>query len=938
MGVPNNTKPAKMGTAHRHWFSTTVGAALGFLIAFSPARATTLTFEPLTSTTSSPIDQAYGDRVTSTSQGGFTYGEGGEGFTPNVVADYGPAFRWPDRYGDLVDVLFVFPETEVFSVTLTADAGFQVLLYDFDMAGFPQVDYTIDSVQVQDETATLLFDQTNAFIAGAGPSHTDFDFASPLVGQALTISFDSRNLADLNTHIGIDNIRFGQCAVGQCPESSTILFDTHPPTTHGSDALRSNLPAPESSQQIASSFQLPFDANLTEIAWSGYYFGGSLPASPPTVDFTVRLFAGDTPPVDPFFSELIPASFAQTGTTTGIGNTSGHPIYQFSITLDSPIPLSGDTTYWLSVLDSDASTTIDFRWLFAANSFDSLTTSRGFEGQSWAIPGFRASTFTLSGDVAGPQTCTQPPSGLVSWWPGDGNANDIQDGNDGTLQNGAAFAPGKVGQAFSFDGVDDYVSITHNDNLNVTSHTIEAWIRPPDFVPSTFATILSKTTPAPVERTFGLFIEPSFVPFPLTPGALLGDFTNGPNNFNSSRGNTVVTDGNFHHVAVTYDAPSGTMRLYLDGNLDVETMFTPGTLPDTHTIPASIGAEFSGIGSNARLFFNGLIDELGLYNRALSQTEIQAIFVAGSAGKCKVQAPPASPTVDLVAACDTGVSNTDNITNDTTPTFAGTAPPESTVELSSDGVSLGTNAADATGAWSLTTALDEGMHTITATATDAIGNVSDPSAPLSVTVDTTAPTITASHTPEPNANGWNNTDVIVSFECTDALSGLAGTPPAPTTVSTEGAHTVTGSCEDVAGNTAQATTEVNIDKTPPQILGLPVFGCTLWPPNHKLVQVAMVIPSDGLSGLATESLTAVSDEPEDGKGDGHTSPDIVIDGASVALRAERSGAGDGRVYTITAFASDLAGNATTATATCEVPHDRGKGKKKNKQKKQHKRK
>jgi hypothetical protein len=48
---------------------------------------------------------------------------------------------------------------------------------------------------------------------------------------------------------------------------------------------------------------------------------------------------------------------------------------------------------------------------------------------------------------AGVETCVQPPSGLVSWWPGDGNAEDIVDGNDGVLQNGATFADGKVGQA-----------------------------------------------------------------------------------------------------------------------------------------------------------------------------------------------------------------------------------------------------------------------------------------------------------------------------------------------------------------------------------------------------------------------------------------------------------------------------------------------------------
>ena len=55
--------------------------------------------------------------------------------------------------------------------------------------------------------------------------------------------------------------------------------------------------------------------------------------------------------------------------------------------------------------------------------------------------------------------CVAAPVDLVSWWPGDGNATDIAGDNNGILTNGATFAAGKVGQAFSFDGVDDYVEL-----------------------------------------------------------------------------------------------------------------------------------------------------------------------------------------------------------------------------------------------------------------------------------------------------------------------------------------------------------------------------------------------------------------------------------------------------------------------------------------------
>src|SRR5689334_3178680 len=72
--------------------------------------------------------------------------------------------------------------------------------------------------------------------------------------------------------------------------------------------------------------------------------------------------------------------------------------------------------------------------------------------------------------------CVAPPSGMVSWWPGDGNANDIQGSNNGTLQNGATFAAGKVGQSFSFDGVDDFVNIPDAPSLDLlTAGTVSVW-------------------------------------------------------------------------------------------------------------------------------------------------------------------------------------------------------------------------------------------------------------------------------------------------------------------------------------------------------------------------------------------------------------------------------------------------------------------------------
>lgn len=239
-----------------------------------------------------------------------------------------------------------------------------------------------------------------------------------------------------------------------------------------------------------------------------------------------------------------------------------------------------------------------------------------------------------------------------------------------------------------------------------------------------------------------------------------------------------------------------------------------------------------------------------------------------------------------------------------------------------------------------------GTSAIQATSGEPIVRIGGNNAPLpagqSAFADLTAPTTTAAGTPAPNANGWNKTNVSVALNATDNAGGsgvkeihyaLTGVHVGGATVtgatatiplSAEGVTTVSYFARDNAGNEeAPKTLQVRIDKTPPTFAGLP-SDCVLWPPNHQLVEVASVIASDAVSGLASSSvLTATSSDPATGPGD-TTAPDIVVNGSSVKLRAERGGGGAGRVYTLTVTAQDLAGNQATATATCTVPHDLGR--------------
>src|SRR5205085_70261 len=89
-------------------------------------------------------------------------------------------------------------------------------------------------------------------------------------------------------------------------------------------------------------------------------------------------------------------------------------------------------------------------------------------------------------------TCVPPPSGLVGWWPGDGDAKDIENGSNGTLVGGAGFAPGWIGQAFALDAsADSGIRIHSTDALNPPLITIDAWVRPFSF-PTTGSAVVRK--------------------------------------------------------------------------------------------------------------------------------------------------------------------------------------------------------------------------------------------------------------------------------------------------------------------------------------------------------------------------------------------------------------------------------------------------------------
>jgi hypothetical protein len=144
-----------------------------------------------------------------------------------------------------------------------------------------------------------------------------------------------------------------------------------------------------------------------------------------------------------------------------------------------------------------------------------------------------------------------------------------------------------------------------------------------------------------------------------------------------------------------------------------------------------------------------------------------------------------------------------------------------------------------------------------------------------------------------------------------------------------GTNEVTLGVTDDGTNIVMCSAEVVVqDTTPPAIRSMVATPNLLWPPNHKMRAVRVVVRASDVCGPVRWRITEItSNEPEDDLGDGTTSPDWVICGPRKALlRAERSGQGTGRSYTINVEVRDAAQNTTNGTVQVVVPHDRGRGK------------
>jgi len=258
--------------------------------------------------------------------------------------------------------------------------------------------------------------------------------------------------------------------------------------------------------------------------------------------------------------------------------------------------------------------------------------------------------------------CFFLPSGVVAWWKGEGNGVDIIGSNSASLVGGVGFAQGKAGQAFSFDGIGASASNSVPALTNIqNSYTIEFWAYP------TAGRASSPEATGGLHGTSGqrYAIFPNFGGTgPAGPaGAGVSVGTNGISVF--EHGDTylpslLVYDApilGWNHIAIVYS--NRQPRLYLNGVL-VRT----GITSLWNSCPSTIlGGRIFNI-DNTPLnygFYAGLLDEVSIYNRSLTETEVQSIYNAGSAGKCVTTQLPslqvAASGSDLVVSWPLWVTN-----------------------------------------------------------------------------------------------------------------------------------------------------------------------------------------------------------------------------------------------------------------------------------------
>ncbi len=218
------------------------------------------------------LDTSYGQRITSATMGSFSY-VGAGSFTPGIVVDYLPAASMVHAIGDYGLLQHVIYKKEFFAtpfeIQLTADAGQEVQLLGFDLAGYTPSDYTVNSVKVLDGLSGELFSELNFHVAG---ERTRIDFsAAPLQSGQITIQIDATNLGSSSDNVAIDNISFEQVAAPQKVDQGSVRCSPRNSTPSPQAIVPLSMMSARTPPQWRSASKVPCGASFSRKrqGWAG---------------------------------------------------------------------------------------------------------------------------------------------------------------------------------------------------------------------------------------------------------------------------------------------------------------------------------------------------------------------------------------------------------------------------------------------------------------------------------------------------------------------------------------------------------------------------------------------------------------------------------------------------------------------------------------------
>ena len=329
--------------------------------------------------------------------------------------------------------------------------------------------------------------------------------------------------------------------------------------------------------------------------------------------------------------------------------------------------------------------------LYTRGNSDTIYDSRGAPntGSTQTTDANGKCTFTIVSNYTGQDTIVAVVSaaaddtitrgvnkqGAVGIWNfDDGNSITLDASgynNTGTLKNGPVYVSGKYGSALQFNGTNNYVEVLHSDSLNLTEEiTIMAWVNSPDYSRTAGQHIVSKRN-----GNLGWMLQ-------TTLGNKGYGYVSINDNLVTAPGIVTLTNNQWYHLTVTYNGER--VKLYVNGNFDNQSDIVKGSITSGNN-PLYIGCQ-----PGPTYYFLGIIDEVQIYNRALSADEIYASYkekaniyftkLKISSPSFKIKVGISSPKITVISG-DIGNTNT---------SFSGTVSLTSSSEsrvFSPDGIS-----------------------------------------------------------------------------------------------------------------------------------------------------------------------------------------------------------------------------------------------------------